>query len=434
MRWPVARGLIFLALVACRTPAPPRAAPKATLATEDTVQIWADVTAVNRAGDIAWRPIESHRLYGLAFERYQLADGPTLLLVLGGASPAVDVQVWFDAGTKDDGVDFGRTAALLDAVRDGRSVPGAHRSGVAWHLAYWATTTSPEHVDAALAATKERRPADAAWDVIQGRRGAWTADRLLANVERAATQRAAADKLERDELGQAAAAFEPGRSTLVIAGAIERRDILARVGAVYAQVERPTDEADKVWEPPVAPRAPFELKVPGAVRRSFVWWPLAEASAADHVAIETIAAVLAGRIAKEASPSGITAVAVRHRPGATGSLTVEMELADTMTATAAARRVERVVKDISAGGTTGREIERALATARGRRLARIARIDGRATTAARAFLEHGALRALADEAAVLEVLGERDLRRVAKEQLGKRRPTIVLTRPERSAP
>lgn len=421
----------MLAFVACRTAAPLAPAPVSKLATEDAAAIRADVAEANRTTGVEWRAVESLRFGGFSFERYELEGGPTLLLALGAEDPAVTIQTWFGTGARDDGEDPGLAAALIDAVRETGSVPGEHVAAVAWHASYWSTTTSPDHFDDAVAASKQRRSPDAAWSRIEAGRRAWSMARLWAKVEREAAQRFTSAPLEEDALGEAAARFAPGRSTIVIAGAVDRRGALVRVGQVYGDVQA----APRQVEAPVvpsAPRAPFEIGVPGAMRRAFVWWPLGDASVADHVALEAIGQVVAARIGREASTSGIVAVEVHHRPGPTGALAVQMELGDTMTATVAAERVREVVADLGRGGTTGREVERALASTNGTRWRTIASLEGRAFSAARAYLEHGGLFAMADAFAAIEGMGERDLRRVATEWLVKRRPTVLLTRPERS--
>ncbi len=424
---------LLLALVACRSSAPVAPSRTPLLEGEDAATIRADVAAVNAAEGVEWRALESHRVGGLSFERYAIEEGVTLLLVLGGDSPAVTAQVWFATGERDDGDDVGKTAAILDAVRDGASVPGEHVAGVAWHLAYWSTTTTPEHLEAALDATIRRREPTSAWARIEAGRDVWSNERLRARVERAATQRPTPAALSKETVDEAARVFAPARATLVLAGDVERRAALASVARRYGEIEAAPREPIAAVTP-TAPRAPFEIPVPGAVRRGYVWWPLGEASAADHVAVEAIGQVVAARIGRVASPSGIVAIAVRHRPGATGALTVEMELGETMTATAAAARVREVVEDLGRGGTTGREVERALSAARGTRLRALASLEGRAASAARALLEYGSLASIGDALASVDGLSERDLRRVAEERLAKRRPTVLLTRPERSGP
>lgn len=404
-------------LVACRTPAP-------TPTPQDRAAILAAVRATNGV----WEPVEAHRIHGLSFEHYRRADGPTLLLVLddraASSTAAPDVvthQVWIELGARDDDRP-GRAAATIAATRPPDVVPGRHAAAVSWHAAYWRTTTTPEHLDAVVRAS-------AASKVVLPKAPPsppWTSARLGNAFERAATQ-TAVDDFER----RAGAALTPSNRTVVLAGAIDRLGALAAIAEAYPPSE-PRGPARAVPEAPPS-SAPVELEVPGSIHRGFLWWPLRSASPRDELAAEMTASVLSRRVLARARARTIQAVEVRHRPGRSGALTIDLELAETFTATAAAAVVQDALQSMASGETTGIEIERANARVEGARWRSLSSLEDRAALAGRALIEHGSLGPLAEKMALMGTLDERDVRRIAA-RLRSRPPIVVVGRTARTTP
>lgn len=394
-----------------------------------------------------WRIVGGHEAAGYLVEHYRLGRGIHLLLAIDRDARAFTHQIWFDTRH----LDARAGAALLEMYRDR---PGSDRmeaydfagartsAGISRELGFFAATAPSKlgEVDtleliAKLEGERLGQQADpktalARADALADPRA--RVDEQMVRALRKSIEEQPPPELTPERLAElAAATFAPQRLAVVVAGDVDRVQVLSLLRRAHASRGSADERAPKLSPLRASPPA-YAVEVPISAddRELLIGWTIDPTK--QGIPIEAAAHVLAGgepsRLALRLG-DGVAGIRARA-PEGSRTLELTLILKPTTTTTKAMSSVREELEAIARGEETGRDLERARARMTREVLARASGLESRAELFASALLLGGSIDEIDLRLAALAEMTEEWLRTAVKESLGAR-PAMVLGTPDK---
>ncbi len=395
-----------------------------------------------------WRVLGGHEAAGYIVEHYRLGRGLHLLLSIDHDAHAFTHQLWFDARDLDPKT----SAALIELYRDhpgskrmrSYELAGARTSaGISRELGFFAATAPTKLGDAAPFESIARLEAERLSVALDPAGAIQRSSRLM--DPRALVDQAMLRALrQRTEIGRpepltpeslrktAAETLAAQRLVLVIAGDVDRTEVLSLLRALHASRGTVGDVESKKTEVRTHPPAfAVEVPIPADDRELLLGWTIDPATAGPplEAAAHVLAAGDPSRLALRLG-EGVSGIRARAVEGArTFEVTVILE--PTITSTRAAQRVRDEIAAVAKGEGSQAQLERARARMIDDVLGQASGLETRAELFASAFLMSGSVDAIDLRLAELSSLDAAAVSAAVKDHLSTRAPAMVLGVPQK---
>jgi hypothetical protein len=434
------------------------------LPTGSTTQIRTEMEKATREANAAgpgptWTIDDAAPVLGLLVERYRLGGGPTLAFVRDREARSITYQTWLslDGHTRLDPravecvLSSLRPKAGTDALQKLEQLGAIVGAGALEDVAFVKATIpvlsgmpegAPDPLEQLVAVEAERLKA-----------GAPGADEVKAQIQSASTE-AGLGVQERNLLDGAAAAklygaaedatpasvtkaraimLSPARVVLAVSGDVDRTKLLSAIRRAYAAGATPSSTAPTSS----VGSGSATVDLPSETAKVLVAFPIPPAKDPDHVKLELIAELLAhgpeSRLGRSLIPSIATAVeAGAQRTIGPGAFEIFVALKPGQTATHAVSAIDRELRAVSRGETTGLEIEVARSTMRSRILRQLDSLEERAQAIARAVVLDRDAKSVDLGLSAIGVISEVDIRQAASRYLTAQKRVVVIGRPRAS--